>query len=397
MSLNIKLMIDKVIGQLLIWLLDPLAWLIGLFARRDHTLAVKGDILVIKMLGGGSLLMAYPPLLGIRLAYPNSKLRLFTTPSVKPFAASLGIFDDILIFDDRSLPALFISAVKNIVSALRTDTVIDLEIYSRLTTVLSLLTMARNRLGFFFEDTLHNKRLHTHRLFFHLGSPLFKHYDRMADLIGAPIPTPAICAERIRTTLGLAAAPPRNPVRRVAIGASCSDLARERMLSPEQWRQVFAAANERDREIVFLGGKVDRQDADEIIAAIGHWDGPLRNACGELSLSDSLRMLAESEEFWGIDSSLLHYARLLGIKTLAFLGPTHPMRLRPIPGLVEDIRYRKIMCSPCAHMTSVPPCRGDNRCIKGLFPMPEDMERDHDRWLPVATGYPEPLKHRSPL
>lgn len=388
MALGFKLLIDRYLGGFLIAIFDPLAYLAGLLFRRSHAPEVRGDILIIKMLGGGSLVMAYPPILALRLAYPDVKLRLFTTPGVRPFAASLGVFDEILVFDDRSLGSLVLSAVKNLARAIGTDTVVDLEIYSRLTTVLSLLTMGRNRFGFFFEDTLKNKRLHTHRMFFHVGSPLYKHYDRVADLLGAPIPEASVCADRIRQTLGAASSASSAPARRVAIGASCSDLARERMLSPDQWRQVFASAGGQDREVLFLGGKVDRDDADAIIDVIDGWKGPLRNTCGEMSLADSLRALLGSDEFWGIDSALLHYARLFGIKTLSFLGPTHPMRLRPIPGLIEDVRYRKIMCSPCAHITSVAPCGGDNRCIQGLFPMPAEREQMHDRWLPVAIGYP---------
>jgi ADP-heptose:LPS heptosyltransferase len=79
-------------------------------------------------------------------------------------------------------------------------------------------------------------------------------------------------------------------------------------------------------------------------------------------------VLFESPEFWGIDSSLLHQARVTGLRCLSFWGPTDPAtRLRTTWDVDEKVVYRKIACSPCVHTSEEPPCRGDNRCIKGLF------------------------------
>jgi hypothetical protein len=107
-------------------------------------------------------------------------------------------------------------------------------------------------------------------------------------------------------------------------------------------------------------------------------DGPLSqgefpqarfsNLCGERDLAASLAELAACEEFRGVDSSLLHYARWLGLRCLSFWGPTDPRtRLRPIPGLVEEAVYRKVACSPCIHVSEEPPCRGRNVCMQRLF------------------------------
>jgi hypothetical protein len=119
--------------------------------HRDHALSVRGDITVIKVLGGGSLVMALPALLGIRYTYPTVKIRLLTTGAVKPFAETLGVFDEILVLDDRSFVGLVTSSLRCLRTCFGNDTVIDLEIYSRLSTVLGIFTCARNRLGFFLK------------------------------------------------------------------------------------------------------------------------------------------------------------------------------------------------------------------------------------------------------
>jgi ADP-heptose:LPS heptosyltransferase len=389
MSTKSKIALDRYLGGALIVLLNFVARLLGFLLRRDHALPVRGYITVIKMLGGGSLVMALPALLGVRRKYPAVKMRLLTTGAVAPFAETLGVFDEILVLDDRSFASLAVNGLRGLRACSGNDTVIDLEIYSYLSTVLSILTLARNRLGFFFEETGFRQKLHTHRILFHPGSPLYSHYDRIATMLGASIVPVRECSDHLRNVLGIAARSPRAAGGRIAIGCGCSDLSEERKLAPAQWSHyVFATAPDKGREVVFLGGKRDSGEVATVIAAVQAlgdtgWSGKLSDLSGGLSLQESLRVLADCDEFWGIESSLLHYARLFGLRIKAFFGPTHPMRLRPIAGLNENIHYRKTLCSPCIHLVSVPPCHGDNRCMKWLFE-PPDESRDDEGWLPVV-------------
>ena len=385
-----KIALDRRLGGPLILLLNPIARLFGYFLSRDHALTVRGDILVIKMLGGGSLVMAFPALFGIRQAHPDVKMRLLTTAAVKPFAETLGLFDEILTVDDRSFVRMVASSLRYLRACFGTDTVIDLEIYSYLSTVLSIFTLARNRLGFFFDEKGIRQKLHSHRILFNPSSPLYGHYDRIAGMLDVPIVPMEQCADHMRAILGLAPRSSKQAARRIAVGCGCSGLSEERKLAPQSWsRHVFAKAADKERDVVFLGGRDDHHEAENVIAAVrtlgcDGWSGPISNFCGVLPLRESLRLLADCDEFWGIESSLLHYARLLGLRIKAFLGPTHPMRLRPICGLDETIHYRKTLCSPCIHLVSAPPCHGDNRCMQQLFD-PPGTGRDDEGWLPVVT------------
>jgi ADP-heptose:LPS heptosyltransferase len=389
LSTKSKIALDRYLGVSLIFLFNPVARLLGYVLRRDHALKVRGDIVVIKMLGGGSLVMAAPALLGIRRAYPAVKMRLLTTGAVKPFAETLGVFDEILVLDDRSFGRLIMSSLRQLSSCVGADTVIDLEIYSYLSTVLGIFSLARNRLGFFFEEGGVRQELHSHRILFNPASPLYSHYDRIAVMLGAKVATPRECSDHMRAVMGIAAPTPKGAGGRVAIGCGCSGLSEERKLAPAQWsRHVFGAAPDKEREVLFLGGADDTAEVKKVIAAVqglgsDGWRGKLTDLSGTMPLRDSLRALAQCDEFWGIESSLLHYARLFGLRIKAFLGPTHPMRLRPIEGLVETIHYRKTLCSPCIHLVSVPPCHGDNRCMKWLFESP-DENRDDEGWLPTV-------------
>src|SRR3954463_6265995 len=94
MQLRTQRSIDNYVGRLLIAALRPMAMVLGAILRRDHAIRVDKEVVWIKMLGGGSLLLAMPMLLGFRRAHPDTRMVLITTTSVKPFADLIGVFDE---------------------------------------------------------------------------------------------------------------------------------------------------------------------------------------------------------------------------------------------------------------------------------------------------------------
>ena len=370
MNLPTKQRLDWVIGGIFIALLRPPVLVLGKLLRRDHTLRVGRRVCLLKLLGGGSLVIAFPALLGLRERHPHAELSLLCTKAVAPFAETLRIFDRLIVIDDSSLLRLVASSFRAWRELLGTDTVIDLEVYSRLSTVFTLLTCARNRLGFYLETAFWRRGLHTHLIFFNRFSGSYLFYEKLIELLGTQSAPIEACRRHL-----LAGLPPRAPAaqaRTVCIGAVCSDMGRERMLAPDHWRKVLLE-HERPGELrrfVFLGGPGDRADAERILSVVREAlpQHAYENRCGELSLPESLAVLASAHEFWGIDSGLLHYARLLRLPCLSYWGPTHPdTRLKAIPGLDERVIYRKVPCSPCIHLAEQPPCRGNNVCIRNLF------------------------------
>ncbi len=378
MDLQLQKKIDRTVGGALLICLKPLVMLLGLILKRDHRLEVKGQISVLKMLGGGSLVIALPALLGLRRKYPKHKMVMVTTPGIAPFAESLGLFDEILKVDQRSILRLIISSLKALMRTFRSDAFLDLEVYSRLSTVFSLLTCSRNRLGFFLESVIWRNPIHTHLIFFNRNGPIYLFYERMTNLLGARPSTFGECSNHVGKQLGL---PSVKITDRVALGTGCSDLCRERAFTPEEWVLVFQKKFTRfpalaSMEFEFLGSREDFELASAIEAKLRGEFPKLRiqNHCGAYTLSESLRALAASAEFWGIDSSLLHYARLFGLKITSFWGPTSPEALLKPYGLDEETHYRKVPCSPCVHVAEFPPCKGKNICMKGLLYEISDVE-----------------------
>lgn len=377
MKLRTKEILDYYLGNLLVVLLKVPTYCLGLFLKRDHALELRGEVAIIKLAGGGSLVIAYPALLGLRQANPDCRFVLITTPSIVPFGRLLKIFDEIRVINDRSLFTAFYTAAKVFCSTYRVDTIIDLETYSRLTTIFCLLTCARNRVSYFLRSAFWRHRISTHLLFFNRYSGSYYFYDQLCALYNAPVANFSDCRkmilgeETIVSTERRSADDPRVFPRKIGIGYACSELARERMMEPAQWlfflRQEFTSNAE--LEIHFFGSSRDRGGAEQMAEILNqHFSHALIQIhCGELPLAESLQEMAKMNEFWGIDSALIHFSRMFCIPTTSFWGPTNPMtRLRAVNGLREKIYYEKISCSPCVHVAALPPCKGNNVCMKNL-------------------------------
>src|ERR1700757_4771236 len=151
MTVADKQRLDRILGPWMVVILRPLAQLAGKLLRRDHNSEPRGEIVFIKLMGGGSLLIALPALLGVRRQFPNLPMTLICGSPVAPFAELIGVFDRVEILNDRRGVLPLLTSAARILGTLiwrRVDTIVDLEVYSQLTTVFSLVTLARNRIGF---------------------------------------------------------------------------------------------------------------------------------------------------------------------------------------------------------------------------------------------------------
>jgi|CZKN01.1.fsa_nt_gi ADP-heptose:LPS heptosyltransferase len=371
MNLRSKLFLDYYFGGFLHAVLRIPTILLGKLLRRDHDLSKCREIAILKLMGGGSLVIAYPALLALRRLPGLQKLTLITTPAIAPFGALLGIFDEIVIIrDDRGLLTLATDSVRTFRKFFRHDALIDLEIHSRLTTVFALLTAARNRIGFFTNISFWRRYLNTHLLFCNITNGIYDFYDQLAALFGASPVEAGVCEREFRSLLGECGL--EGDLLRLAIAPACSGLSLERMLRREEWVEIvarrIAQCGPAKVELHLLGAPADRAELEQItilLEARFRGRAVVRNHAGKTSLRESVRIIAAMDEVLCIDSALLHFSRLLGRRTVSFWGPTDPRTLlRPNSSGLDDIHYVKIPCSPCVHMSHQPPCKGQNICMR---------------------------------
>ncbi|MGF6313300.1 ADP-heptose:LPS heptosyltransferase [Bradyrhizobium sp. i1.8.4] len=366
MTFQNKRRIDYWLGGFLLALLYLPVRCLGLLLRRDHSTSRRRGCVVIKMVGAGSLFLAMPSMNEIRRRFPSDSFYLVGTPAVINVARGLDWFDEYWTIDDSSLVKL----VKTSLIVLwrmgrRTDHLIDLEVHSRLTTVFSVLSMVRNRIGFVDEIVFWRRGFYTHMTFFNVHGPVYLFYDLLASWFGIDTVGVTKFNSRFRDQIMRTAQPEGTPPSApyIAVGHGCSDFGVERKLRPEEWGRLLGDVELVTHDIVFLGAAADSAEAEAIIAVMGRG----RNLCGRFSIAQSAHMIAHASLYYGIDSMLLHMARSLGVPTVSAFGPTDPAtRLRRL-SLLERVEYVRLPCSPCIHVNETPPCNGSRDCMALAF------------------------------
>jgi ADP-heptose:LPS heptosyltransferase len=370
MNLRTKLLADYYFGGAIHIVLKPFVILLGKILRRNHSLESIDELVIIKLLGGGGLVIAYPSLLALKKANPALHLALVTTPEVKTFAELTGLFEEIIIIRDNNVLNLALDSIKAIRRLWRVRLLVDLEIHSRLSSIFCLLTCAINRIGVYTDLSFGRKALYTHLLFYNKSSPIYSLYDQVVQLLGVKTIDYPSAKDNFNAHIKRYPSVKTNPEKlNIGVAPGCSPLGRERRLTEDQWIDVLSGllAKTPTLDLYFIGGRQDTEFSQRIISTLQVLfpKTEFHNCCGRYSLSESVKLISQLKTLYCIDSGPIHFARLLGVKTISFWGPTDPeSRLRPDSRLAEDVNYVKLTCSPCIHVAFAAPCYGNNICMK---------------------------------
>lgn len=361
--------LDFAVGAALIVLLRPASIVLGTILRRNHDLVIRKHLVVVKIKGGGSLLLALPAMLSLRRKYPDKKFTLVASPEVISFAELMGVFDEYVIISTANLFSAFFSFIGALRKAWRADGLINFEIHSKLTTVFSSLSCARNRFGFYHETNSWQRDVITHLFFYNITSPVYINYNQVALAMGAEILEYKEVADFfVRHNRLDKSSADREQIRAV-LAPYCSELGKEREFAPDHWVKILKKKfGDREMELIILGGPGDVARAAALERHLKDALSGLRiaNHVGKTTLKEAARAIRSADEFLTIDSGLNHIARLAGqVRITSYWGPTDPAtRLAPFPDLSETIVYTKLFCSPCVHTVASPPCKGNNICMK---------------------------------
>jgi ADP-heptose:LPS heptosyltransferase len=361
--------LDKYIGYCLIVFLLPVTRLLGILMRRNHNLQQPPQhLLFIKLLGLGSLVVATDSIKAMRQQLPNTRFILLTDNNIANGIEPFHVFDEIWPVNTSSLSITISTSLQFIARSWRLKElwVADLEVYSKLTTVYALLTMARNRFGFHLRPVFFRKYLNTHNIPFQQSICLEDNYARMAQVITG--------SETLRVTEQVQPRVDEWHKPYIILNNTCSSLAPVRKL-PDETVAVICTwiLNHTHFRIAFLGGANDKPEVDQFIdlyLPAYKQKGKITNIAGALDFNAYYGFIADKGAcLVTIDSGPLHIARKLGLPTVSIWGPTNPASYINIRAGQEKRHlyyYNKVACSPCVHHQEPLPCGGNNFCMKEI-------------------------------
>lgn len=361
MNLKLKQFIDVYIGRLILFFNLIAVRTLGIILHRNHTIKNEpNNILIIKILGLGSIIMASDAIHSLKLKYPNAKLILLCSKSVSLGIEPLNLFDDIWILNDKSFLNLLKSGISNLVKTwkLKKLWVMDLEVYSVLTTLFSSWTFAINRFGFQLDKTHFRNYLNTHNVYFNQFILVTTNYSKLVEIMGV---------EEIKSYQFPSKFKDKNINPTIIfINNTCSELGGNlRKLPPPLLAKIcHYLLNNTSYSIAFVGAPSDNSEIETFLLTNNLKTEKVENIAGKFNFNDYYSYMGNYAKcMLSIDSAPLHIANKLNIPTLSFWGPINPsQRIKE----TNNTYFLNKACSPCIHHTEMIPCGGKNICMKDM-------------------------------
>ena len=339
--------------------------------RIDHSLDKEFKTIVVsKYVGLGSIIQATPLLQTLKLKFPNSKIIFLSTNGNKALLEHIPEINEIVLIEDSSLLKVILSSLKALsrLWKLKPELFIDLEFYSNYSGIVTTLSLAKNRLGFKNETKRTRKGMYNHLVNFNMEVPISSTYLQFASLVNC---TQVIQELKITTNKELYIKSIFEKTglnvseKYMIINPNASDLRIERRWHADNFLKCaeYLITQKKGIKIVLIGNKPESDYVNSIFEKISDKTNVI-NTAGKLSLNELIALLAGAEFLLTNDTGPMHIAFAVGTASITFFGPCSPLQYGGTTNTVTF--YKKVSCSPCVHKPILPPCKGDNICIKHI-------------------------------
>lgn len=375
MTLRSKQLIDCWIGTPICLILNLIARFLGFVLRRDHAFTRSPKVIVVsKYLGMGSVVNALPLVHALRKHYPSARIIFLATYEPLQLLRLCPDVDQIFVINDDKLLSLIWNSI-GVLSRLwklKPDVFIDLEVFSKFSSIITTLSCARNRIGFYLESTLFRKGLYTHLIYFNRFSHIQEIYGRIGHLLS--ISEKDLSEQGVLTVPEFAETEARLFLTEVfgsvsdfiIVNPNAGSLCLERRWPPEQMAEVTTVLACKEMPVVLTGSPQERGYVESVYAQIpADVQARVTISAGRLSFAGFVALIRLASLMITNDSGPFHLAVLLGTPTVSLWGPGSPRMYGAVNGrhiALEGVVY----CHPCLYMVDRPPCRGHNICMQSI-------------------------------
>jgi ADP-heptose:LPS heptosyltransferase len=268
------------------------------------------------------------------------------------------------------------------------DAVVDLELFSRFSGLLTGLSGATRRVGFFrfHSEGLYRGDMLTHRVAYNPHIHIAKNFIALVDALLSETPTVPYTKAIIGDAELTIALPPPSAAARdtmlarikalaanfdasrgrlVVVNPNAGDMLPQRRWMPEHFVQLIRrvlAAN--DDVVVLITGAAGERAAVENLVAQCASDRCIAFA-GHTTVNELPTLYALAAVMITNDSGPAHFAAASGLPTIVLFGPETPNLYRPLGNSLAI--YTGLACSPCVNAGNYrrSPC-SDNVCMRAI-------------------------------
>jgi len=368
MNIENMRIIDNYVGSIICFFLSGIDRMTRGFKRKQGPVR---EILVMKYFGIGSILLSTPMFRALRQKYPKAKITLITFYSNNEICERLELADEYL-FLRRDSFRVFARDLMKLLFEFRKhkfSIAIDMEFFSKFSTIITYLSFARRRVGFYLRNEPRTL-LYTNPISFNYYKHVTEVFLALAREVGADTKDMSLPKMNIynveRDFVGQLFCDHKiEKKKKVIINVNVGEMCIERRWPKENFINLLNLLSKYpDISFLFIGGRDDYNYVRTIIASLSKKD-IIINLTGETSLGQLLALFENCDLFITSDSGPLHLAELSDIKTISFFGPETPILYGP-KGDNHTMFYKNLYCSPCLNACNVKKAMcGNKRCFEG--------------------------------
>lgn len=391
--MKIKLMrqIDYWLGIPLCLLLTIINYILRPFVFKRRREMIPKKILFIKLSEMGSIILAYPLLSKIQKVYPETKIFFLTFEKNRPLFQILNIVssNNVLTIRENSIQSLILDTLR-VISRLRKegiDIAFDLEFFSRFTAILTYLSGADKRVGFYpySMEGLYRGKLLTHKTQYNPLIHISKSYLSLLQGVKKRTKSTPELEEKIEDREIVLPRFILSEEEKKKVWAKLKKFgidegsrlflinSDEGNLPLREWPienfidlSELILENNNDNFIIIVGTQNSLTKGEVICNTLN--SKRCLNLVDKTTLRELLTLFSLSEALIVNDCGLAHLASLTPIRKFILFGPENPQVYSPI-GSNSWMIFSGLPCSPCLsafnHRNSA--CK-DNRCLKMIKP-----------------------------
>jgi ADP-heptose:LPS heptosyltransferase len=402
-SVNTMRAIDHWVGVPLCAVASPLVALLdginNIFSRNQDA---PRKVLFIELSEMGSAILVDPAMRNAQargaelffLIFKSNRASLTLLNTVKP--------ENIFTIDASSLGGLVIDTLKFLVVARkhRIDTVIDLELFSRFTALLTGLCGARRRVGYhiFHGEGLWRGFMLTRKVHYNPHIHITKNFLSLihaafAKEIEVPFSKIQIADSEVRLEQAVIDPSVLMTVRKrieklsadagieftqgkqrlILVNPNASDLLPQRRWAQQRFSELIQGLNQRyPHDLILITGSPAECDYVEKVRTVANVKQAL-NFAGQVSFAELPPLYTLSDVMVTNDSGPGHFSAVTPLRTVVLFGPETPALYGSIGKSIAITA--NLACSPCVSAANhrKTPCH-DNVCMQAIT-VPEVLEK----------------------
>ena len=389
MNVDIMRSIDRWAGIPLTFLLTCGHFIVRIFSKKGPV--KPGNILFIELSEMGSTILADP---AMKKAGKELEADLYFV-IFKKNSGSLDLLgsirpNHIFTIRESNLIMLFYDTIRFLfwVRRKKIDTIVDLELFSRFTALLTGLSGAVNRVGFysFHNEGLYRGELLTHRVVYNPHIHIAKNFVSLVNSLlsheeEVPYSKKIVTDEEIKLPVMMyhetELANMHELVRRhyleydllkhrlVLINPNASELLPQRRWMPERYVELMQRILEEARDVLVLitGAPAEKEEAEIMRRMVGN--ERCVNFAGSLRLGQLPVLYTIAELMVTNDSGPGHFSSITSLATFVLFGPETPDLYGSLGNSTPV--YAGLACSPCVSAANhrKTPCK-DNKCLQAI-------------------------------